>query len=228
MSSRWKNSKFLAAWLLLLSFSPAIALSQIPGPPKKGEVGRKAVQIPVPDFTLLDQERRPFRLSSLQGKLVLVTFIYTSCPDVCPLFTAKFAQIQRMLKQENRNDYFLLSITVDPEVDSPGVLKAYARRFEADLKTWAFLTGSKEELKKAWEAFGVVEKKRGRGLIQHTSLTTLIDRQGIRRVDYYGASWTEKEVLKDIAALAKEGQTNSPAGSERCAFDIKIKGRKVA
>ena len=226
MSLKWKNSKFIAAGLLLLSILPATAFSQIPGPPKKGEAGRRLVQIPTPDFTLVDQEGRALRFSSLRGKAVLVTFVYTSCPDICPLFTAKFAEIQRALKKENRDDYFLLNITTDPEVDTPKVLKSYGRRFEADFHSWAFLTGDKKDLSEVWRSFGVQVKKRGKGLISHTELTTLIDRRGIRRIDYYGHSWTEKEVLKDIAALAKEDQKVSSAKKERT-FDIEIKKRKV-
>jgi protein SCO1/2 len=183
--------------------------------------------MPVPDFSLLDQDRRPFHLSSVRGKVVLVTFIYTTCPDICPLLTAKFADIQRKFKSEGRNDHFLLSITTDPEVDTPKVLKSYGQRFEADFHSWAFLTGDKKDLSEVWRSFGVYVRKRGKGLIEHTGLTTLIDRQGIRRIDYYGDSWTEKEVLKDIASLAKEGQTVSSAKSENHSFDLKIERRKV-
>lgn len=183
--------------------------------------------MPVPDFTLVDQDRRPFRLTSLREKVVLVTFIYTTCPDVCPLLTAKFAEIQRKLKSERRNDYFLVSITTDHEVDTPKVLKSYGQRFEADFHSWAFLTGDKKDLSEVWRSFGVYVKKRGKGLIEHTGLTTLIDRQGIRRIDYYGDSWTEKEVLKDIAALAEESRMVSSPKSEERTFDLKIERRKV-
>jgi protein SCO1/2 len=90
MSSRWKNGKVVATALLLLTIlAAAPAMSHDPGPPKRGAVGRKAVELPVPDFTLLDQDKRPFHSGSLRGKVVLVTFIYTTCPDVCPLLTAK-------------------------------------------------------------------------------------------------------------------------------------------
>lgn len=208
MSSKWSNSKLIAAGLLLLTILAAPSLSQIPGPPKRGAVGRKAVELPVPDFTLMDQDKRPFHVHSLRGKAVLVTFIYTSCPDVCPLLTAKFAGIQRKLRSEGLNDYFLLSITTDPEADTPKVLRSYGQRFGADFHSWAFLTGDKKEMSELWRFFGVRVKKRGKGLIDHTGLTTLIDGQGIRRIDYYGDFWTENEVLKDIADLAKERQAH--------------------
>lgn len=159
--------------------------------------------MPVPDFTLMDQEKRPFRFGSLRGKVALVTFIYTTCPDVCPLLTAKFAGIQRKLRSQGLNDYFLLSITTDPEADTPKVLRSYGQRFGADFHSWAFLTGDKKELSEAWRLFGVRVNKRGKGLVDHTGFTTVIDRQGIRRIDYYGDSWTEKEVLRDIADLVE-------------------------
>lgn len=69
--------------------------------------------------------------------------------------------------------------------------------------TWAFLTGNRKDLSKVWNAFGVKVKKLGKGQVQHTGLTTVIDRQGIRRIDYFGDRWSEKEVLRDIANLAK-------------------------
>lgn len=203
MSSKWKNGKLIATGLLLLTVLAAPAIAHMPGPPKRGAVGRKAVQMPVPDFNLLDQDSRPFRLRSLRGKVVLVTFIYTTCPDVCPLLTAKLAGIQEKLKTEGLNDYFLLGITTDPEADTPKVLRSYGQRFGADFHSWAFLTGDKKEMSEVWRLFGVRANKRGKGLIGHTGLTSLIDRQGIRRIDYYGDSWTEREVLRDIADLVE-------------------------
>ncbi len=201
MSSKLKNGELIATGLLLLTIlvAPAISYSQIPGPPKRGAVGRQAVQMPLPDFTLMDQDKRPFRLRSLRGKVVLVTFIYTTCPDVCPLLTAKFAGVQRRLKSQGLNGYFLLSITTDPDADTAKVLRSYGRRFGADFHSWAFLTGDKNKLSEAWRFFGVRVKQQDKGFTEHTGLTILIDREGIRRIDYYGDSWTEKEVVKDIA-----------------------------
>jgi protein SCO1 len=201
MSSKWRNAELIATALLWLIVSAAPAVSQIPGPPKRGTVGRKAVELPVPDFTLVDQDKKPFHVHSLRGKVALVTFIYTTCPDVCPLLTAKFAGIQRKLKSQELNGSFLLSITTDPGADTPKALRSYGQRYGADFNSWAFLTGDKNKLSEAWRFFGVRVNKGGKGLTDHTGLTTLIDRQGIRKIDYYGDSWTEAEVLKDIADL---------------------------
>ena len=178
--------------------------SHLPGPPKRGAIGRKVAKTPVPDFTLVDQEGKDFRFGNLRGKVVLVTFGFTSCPDICPILTAKLAQIQRKLKAEKNNGIFLLSITTDPEIDKPAVLKAYGDRYGLDVNSWAFLTGSKNELAKVWDIFGVKAKKISKGLIQHTGLTVLIDRKGMRRINYFGDKWQETEVLEDINALVRE------------------------
>ena len=108
------------------------------------------------------------------------------------------------LNEKKITDYLLLTITTDPERDSAAVLKEYAGRFKADLKRWSFLTGARAELSKVWKLFGVNVVKTDSGQVQHTSFTTLIDRQGRRRVDYYGDKWREKEVLKDIEWLRAE------------------------
>lgn len=170
-------------------------------PPKKNEIGRQEVQAAVPEFTLIDQENRPFQFANARGKLILGTFIFTACPDVCPLFTAKLVAIQRILQEKKRNDYLFLSITTDPERDTAAALKAYAMQYNVDFRHWSFLTGSREQLASVWNAFGVNVRKTSGGQIQHTALTTLIDRNGIRRVNYWGDKWLETEILKDFSAF---------------------------
>lgn len=180
------------------------ALAHLPIPPKKGEIGRREVKTPAPSFTLTDQNGKPFHFKPAGGKLVLVNFIYTTCPDVCPLFTAKLAAIQRSLEKEQRDNYLLLSITTDPARDTPVKMKEYAEAFKPDFRRWHFLTGSAKELAQVWKDLGVRVQDLGNGQIQHTNLTALIDGKGLRRVDYYGDKWLEKEVLKDLRRLAGE------------------------
>lgn len=200
MSSNSSVSRRVAAATMLLCLFAGPAWGHLPLPPKKGEIGRIAKQTTVPQFTLLDQDGKPFRMTSARGKIVLVTFVFTTCPDVCPLLTAKFAAIQRALEEKKMNDYLLLSITTDPERDTPSALKSYAQGFKPDFRHWRFLTGSESDLAKVWKGFGVTVRKSG-GQVQHTALTTLIDRRNIRRVDYYTDKWEEKEILRDIASL---------------------------
>jgi protein SCO1/2 len=206
MSSRLNASLHLALALTLAGWTAFPAYAHLPIPPKKGETGRKAGQTPVADFTLIDQDGKTFRFSSARGKLVLTTFIFASCPDVCPLLTAKFAAIQRALNDKKQNNYLLLSITTDPERDNPPALKAYAEQYKVDFHHWLFLTGSRDHLAKVWRSFGVNVSKSASGQVQHTALTTLIDKRGTRRVDYYTDKWQEKEILKDIAWL--DSQSN--------------------
>lgn len=207
MISRSKVSRLTVALLLGASLSPLTASAHVPIPPKDpSEIGRREIKSPVADFNLTDQDGKPFQFNSSRGKLVLATFIFSTCPDVCPLLTAKFAAIQRTLNENKTKDYLLLSISTDPERDSAAVLKEYAGRFKADLRNWSFLTGSRQDLVKVWKIFRVNVTKTQAGDVNHTTLTTLIDRQGYRRVDYYGDKWQEKEVLKDIQWLRSQKQ----------------------
>jgi protein SCO1/2 len=194
-------SLWVAASSLIVSLVAAPAYSHIPIPPKKGEIGRRESSTPAPSFALVDQSGNPFHFNPVAGKIVLITFVYTTCPDVCPLFTAKLASMQRLLEQENRDDYLFLTITTDPARDTPAKMRAYARAFHADFQRWHFLSGNRQTLSQVWKDFGVNVKDLGNGQVQHTNLTTLIDPKGIRRVDYYGDKWQEKEILKDIARL---------------------------
>jgi protein SCO1/2 len=200
MLSRQKIS-FLLGSLMLAPLCTA-AHAHLPGSPPAGKAARVVVETPSAPFALVDQNGKSFKSERLRGKLAVVTFIFTTCPDVCPLLTANLVHLQRMLKREGPKDFFLVSITTDPEVDTPEVLKSYAERFGVDFSTWAFLSGAEQQVKQVWRSFGVTVIKKGRGLVQHTGLTTLIDRQGVRRLNYYGDTWHEKEIHRDLLSLA--------------------------
>lgn len=203
MNSKSKISAQLAALLFGAVVLPIPGLAHIPIPPKEpGEIGRRVVNTAVADFKLVDQDAQPFQFASARGKLVLVTFVFTTCPDVCPLLTAKFAAIQRTLEEKKFKNYLLLTITTDPERDNAAALKNYAGHFKADFRRWSFLTGTRAELAKVWKIFRVNVTKTQSGDVTHTALTTLIDPQGKRRVDYYGDKWQDREVLKDLEWLA--------------------------
>jgi protein SCO1/2 len=202
--------------LLLAALTSFPAFAHFPIPPKKSDAGRRLVEKQVRNASLIDQAGRKFQLNEARGKVVVVTFVYTKCPDVCPLFTAKFASMQRALEQREKSpkqknnkkefDYLLLTITTDPDYDTPAQLKSYAQHFKPDFSSWLFLTGSQEELAKVWQDFGVNVRKNSDGHVQHTALTTVINRQGMRRVDYYGDKWQEKELLQDVISLAERNQ----------------------
>jgi len=188
--------------LLLLILMPCTLGVNASGPPRAvlNKVAA-AIDVPAPDFVLLNQDNQRFDSKRLRGKVVVLDFIFTTCTDVCPIFTANFAQLQRKLNDRYRSDLFFVSVTTDPEVDSVKVLKAYAQRYGADFNNWAFLTGSEAQLKELWNGFSVRVIRKGRGLVQHTSLTTVIDRGGIRRKNYYGEKWPLKDLEKDLLTL---------------------------
>jgi len=95
----------------------------------------------VPEFSLTERSGRPITLADLQGKLWIANFIYTNCPDTCPIQSAQMKEIQNEFI--NETDLRLVSITVDPKRDTPKVLSEYADRFGADPERWLFLTGEK-------------------------------------------------------------------------------------
>lgn len=194
-------------FILLLSFLLLLPLglsAHVPGASRGVAPGFTGLNTKAPNFVLLDQDGNRFDSATLRGKVVVLNFIFTTCTDVCPVFTANLAQLQRTLKDQAASKVFLVSITTDPEVDSPKVLKAYAQRYGADFQNWAFLTGSEAQLKPVWKGFGVRVIKKGRGLVQHTSLTTVIDAQGIRRFNYFGEKWQLKDLLRDVSSLLQE------------------------
>jgi protein SCO1/2 len=164
--------------------------------------GRQVVQIPAPSFTLRDQGERSFDFQAWRQRAVAVTFGYTTCPDICPLLAANFALIQQDLPESARTRVGLLFITTDPERDTPAVLQAYGTRFAADFATWKFLSGDVAQMRLVWRGFGVSVQKFGSGQVDHTMLTTLVDRDGLRRVNYYGTRWGPQTLRRDLVALA--------------------------
>ncbi|MBI4571708.1 MAG: SCO family protein [candidate division NC10 bacterium] len=98
----------------------------------------------VPDFSLIERSGRRITLAELRGRVWIANFIYTHCTDTCPLQSARMARLQADFSPEL--DVRLVSITVDPEQDTPAVLVEYANRFGADRDRWLFLTGEKKAI----------------------------------------------------------------------------------
>jgi cytochrome oxidase Cu insertion factor (SCO1/SenC/PrrC family) len=98
----------------------------------------------IPNFALIDQSGHPVRRGDLEGKVWIADFIFTNCPDECPLMTVEMAQMQSELA--HMADFRLVSISVDPDRDTPAVLSEYAERFNADPGRWLFLTGDKRAI----------------------------------------------------------------------------------
>jgi len=187
----------------LLNFTGLTGAASAPDSALKA-VERREVKLPIDDFTLTDQSGKNFQFKSLRGKVVVVAFAYTSCPDVCPLITAALRQVQTNLSNGERQNSHLLTVTTDPEIDSPKVLAGYAKRYGAELSGWSFLTGDESTLKSVWKNFGVGVKRKARGLVDHTPLTAIVDRHGVLRFAYIGPSPDVKLVLRDVRSLMSD------------------------
>jgi protein SCO1/2 len=159
---------------------------------------------PAPAFSLTTQDGARLALQDLRGKVVAVTFIYASCADTCPLLTAKLAGLQARLGTDFAARVFFVAITVDPERDTPQVLKRYAQAHGANLTGWAFLTGTPAEIQQVTRQYGIYAKKTPRGAVDHTFLTSLIDPSGTLRVQYLGVRFDPDELLRDLQALVRE------------------------
>jgi protein SCO1/2 len=97
---------------------------------------------------------------------------------------------------------YFVSITVDPERDTPEILKRYAEAHRANLAGWAFLTGTAAEIRAVAKGYGIYYRKTGRGDVDHTFLTSLVDQSGTLRVQYMGVRFNPDEMLRDLQSLS--------------------------
>jgi protein SCO1 len=102
---------------------------------------RQRIEGRAPDLALVNQSGQALTLRELRGKVVLLTFTYSTCAEVCPLIAAALVTLQQRLTAVERQQVFFLSVTAQPDVDTPAVLHAYAHRLGVDLTSWAFVTG---------------------------------------------------------------------------------------
>jgi protein SCO1 len=159
---------------------------------------------PAPEFTLTSQDGAQVTLADLRGRVVAVTFIYTLCTNTCPVLTPMMSFVQDQLGADFGVKIAFVSITVDPERDTPEVLKEYAQAFGANLAGWFFLTGPYDVIQDVTRRYGVFALKSSNGDVDHTFLTSIIDRHGILRVQYLGARFDPNEFRRDLLSLLQE------------------------
>jgi protein SCO1/2 len=153
---------------------------------------------PALDFVLRDQNGRDVRLFAQRGRVVLLTFIYTHCPDVCPLITAHLNDALRRLGPK-RESVRVLAVTVDPARDTAPVIRAYAREHGL-LPQFRFLRGSVPALRQVWQNYNVLAMQRNSEVVDHSAPTLLIDQRGRPRV-YYEARFRTGAVVHDVRLL---------------------------
>ncbi len=155
------------------------------------EIGETA-----PDFTLLDQEGRTVTAHRFRGKRVLLNFIFTRCPiaTMCPAATQRMSEMQLAVREAGLTDVEFVSVSLDPDYDTPGVLREYADLRGLDLSNWSFLTGPDAAVRHLLAQMGILREFEG-ATIKHNLATVLIDPSGriTHRVD--GSRWDNSEFL---------------------------------
>jgi protein SCO1 len=156
----------------------------------------------VPVFTMTDSKGRNFDTSALAGKVWIADFIYTNCPAECPRMSSQMHKIERQLKDQK--DVVLVSISVDPERDSPPVLEEFARRYGGASNQWVFLTGSPATVHLiAYQTFHVGDVL---GKIEHSTKFVVVDKRGDIRGYYSSFDQDDlSKMVKDVAALRSQG-----------------------
>ncbi len=161
-------------------------------------------------FTLIDQNGKPFRFPlELKNKISVIGFIYTSCPDICPLNTHNLKLIQDKVKAENIPNVQFLSISFDTETDSTKVLKEYAEIRNLDLSNWKFFTGNKSTIDSLLKEVGVVAIPNDTTIVNgistvfftHTDRISLVDKNLKIRKNYVGSKIDKNEIIEDIKQL---------------------------
>lgn len=158
------------------------------------EVGEAA-----PDFALFDQSGGVVQGSRFRGRQIMLNFIFTRCPDakMCPAATAKMITVQRLAREAGVRDLELVSITLDPAYDTPGVLREYADLRGIDTGNFSFLTGPEPAIRDLLTQFGVIAQFQG-DILQHTLATLLIDPSGkiAHRTD--GSAWDPQDFVAKL------------------------------
>ncbi|CAM4232055.1 cysteine ABC transporter ATP-binding protein [Bacillus manliponensis] len=167
---------------------------------------RGSLDMDLEDFSYINQNGEKFGKNDLKGKVWVSDFIFTNCTTVCSPMTANMAKLQKMAKDEGLDVEFV-SFSVDPEVDSPEVLKTFVGKFTDDTSNWNLLTGysfdhMKEFAKNNFKT--LVDKPEGQDQVMHGTKFYLIDQKGLIVKEYSGISNTPyEEILRDIERLTR-------------------------
>ena len=159
----------------------------------------------VPAFQLVNQNGQPFGSAQLTGKIWIADFIYTTCPGPCPMISSRMSELQKPLE---KSDVRLVSFSVDPEKDTPQVLRSYAEKLQAEPARWDFLTGAKSTIYKlSHDGFklAVSDGSDERGIPVHSTRMVLVDRHRQIR-GYYDAAEADAvtKLLADTNHLLRE------------------------
>ncbi len=170
---------------------------------------------PLPDQGLTNQFGRRFALSDYRGRAFAFTFFFTRCPlpDYCPRMTRRFSEAQELLRErdESSTDWGLLSISFDPEFDTPFVLNGYAKAHKADTNLWTFATAGEDEIEAFARQFDLI-LVREKGSISHNLRTVVVDPEGNISAVLPDNKWEAAELVAAMEEAA--GRSETPGNQE--------------
>ena len=204
----------------ILAFAAAAALATAAAAHSLGELQAKLLEEEkyfqpddkaAPSFTLGNADGKVFRLADFRGEVVVLHFIYASCPDVCPLHADRIAEIQRMVNRTPMKDRVqFISISTDPEHDTPEILRGYGPAHGLDDANWVFLTTLPDQpadlTRKLVEAYGHKFARTENGQLAHGVVTHVIDKEGRWRANFYGLEFASVNLIRFVNALTNDVQ----------------------
>jgi protein SCO1/2 len=216
----------IASWLCAL----AVAIASMPAARAhsldelEAALGEKekyfqALDKPAPDFTLRNADGIAVRLADFRGKVVVLHFIYASCPDVCPLHAERIAEVQAMINQTPMKEQVrFISVTTDPLKDTAEVLRAYGPAHGLDPVNWVFLTTAPDQpedtTRQVAQAYGHKFTKTPDDYQMHGIVTHVIDRDGRWRANFHGLRFEPTNLVLFVNALVNDAHPEQGRAEE--------------
>lgn len=164
------------------------------------------VKSKIPEVSLKDFNENDFIFSDLKGKVIVLSYIYTNCPDICHITSSKLNSFKNSLNDNMKDKIYFVSISFDPERDSPKVLREHAKMMNLNLDNWIFVTGSEKNVREVMAAAGIdpwIEKNPdSKGYtFSHRDRISLVDKNGQIRMHYKGTNFDDIQLSNDIKSL---------------------------
>jgi len=200
MPARLRLALMVFASLAILAAAGVIVFTRPDSPPKLGAngfAGGLRPAIPPKDFTLRDQDGRAVSLRALRGQVVVLTFMYSTCQDTCPVT----AQTIRGALDQVGHDVPVLAISVDPAHDTPDTAERFLVKQSMSAGRMRFLLGTRAQLKPIWKAYGI--RPQGNGF-EHSAYVAVLDQTGRQRIGFPIDHLTDRDLAHDIRRLESE------------------------
>jgi len=226
---RFLQQAMLAIGIVLAVIAPAMAhsLDEVDQDLRDKERYFQPADSEAPGFTLQDADGRIVSLESLRGKVVVLNFVYTNCPDVCPLHAERIAELQKMTNLTPMKQMVeFVTITTDPKRDTGAILRDYGEAHGLDPANWVFLTSAPDKAEDATrriaEAYGLKFVEGEDGMQMHGIVTFVIDQEGRLRARFHGLKFEPVNMVVFVNALTNGTQKPHPHAQQ--GFWDKVRG----